>query len=119
MEKTSYPSFSWIEQRGALFLNAQLPSDYETRIQKFYESGGKKDLEKLAENISNSMQDVFGKTEIRLKWNKTKGLTDISIDPSGGMHLERFSFVEHNLGTKTSLMSGAIIINYIKRLLDS
>ncbi len=119
MPNTEYPSFIWSEQRGALFFNAQLPKDYRTRIQGFYQSGGKKYLEELAENVSVSMEDIFGRINIKLQWDNEDGLTGISIDPSGGVYLKKLSFVEHNLGTKTSLMTGAIIINYIKKLLTN
>ncbi|MFH1787366.1 MAG: hypothetical protein ABH811_01085 [archaeon] len=117
IDSSLYPNFQWVKQREAFFLNAYLPKDYKTKIPKFYESKGKDKLEKIAQNLSNSMEDSFGKPEIKLQWDNTKGLTAISIGPSGGCYLNRFSFQEHNLGTKTSLMSSVIIINYINELL--
>ncbi len=62
------------------------------------------------------MEDIFGTSEIKLDWDKEKGLTEITIGYSGGIYLNGFHFQEHNLGTKTSLMTSAIIINYIKEL---
>ncbi|MFA5070983.1 MAG: hypothetical protein WC511_01265 [Candidatus Pacearchaeota archaeon] len=118
MDEITYPSFQWVEPRGAFFLNAQLPRNYEKIIPKFYESNGKEKLEDIANKISNSMETVFGKDEIKLQWDETKGLTQISIGLSGGAYLERYSFIEHNLGTKTTFMTGAIIINYINELLN-
>lgn len=112
-----YPSFQWVEQRGAIFLNARLPKNYQERVPEFYKSGGKEKLEELAKNISESMEDILGILGIKLRWDNQKGLAGISIGPSGAIYLERFSFTEHNLGTKTSLMAGAIIINYIHELL--
>jgi hypothetical protein len=115
--KEIYPSFIWSKQRGAILLNASLPEDYHEKIYEFYESGGKDRLEDLAKNISESMQDIFGKTEIKLRWDNKKGLTGISIGPSRAVYLGEYSFVEHNLGTKTQLMATPIIINYINELL--
>ena len=107
--KEIYPKFLWAEEREALFLNARLPRDYKLRIKDFYKSNGKKELEKLAANISKSMEDLFGQAEIKLRWDNKKGLTGISIGPSGGIYLNNYNqFQEHNLGTKTSLMTSPI-----------
>jgi len=114
-----YPFFQWVEQRGALFLNARLPMNYQEKIPRFYKSGGKEKLEKLAEDISKSMEDIFGRVEIKLRWgDKKEGLTGVSIGSPGGIYLNQQNrFQEHNLGTKTSLMTAPIIINYINELL--
>ncbi|MBR9702191.1 hypothetical protein GOV13_04690 [Candidatus Pacearchaeota archaeon] len=115
-----YPSFLWVERRGVLFLNARLPKDYKSKIKEFYNTDGREKLEELALNISKSMEGLFGQEEIRLRWDDEKGLIGISIGPSGGIYLNNLNqFQEHNLGTKTSLMTSPIIINYISELLKS
>ncbi|MDP3987048.1 MAG: hypothetical protein Q8P81_02370 [Nanoarchaeota archaeon] len=115
-----YPHFGYVENRGHIFPEIDLPSDYLELVPIFYEQGGREKIEDLARNLESGLEDIFGKTEIKLKWDHEKGLTNISLGPSGGFDLNQYGrFQEHNLGTKTSLMAGAIVMNYVYELLRS
>ena len=86
---------------------------------KFYDNGGKERVETFARNLDNSLDGILGKPDIKLKWDEKRGLVNISIGPSGGLDLSDSGhhFQEHNLGSQTSLITGAIATNYISELL--
>ena len=68
--------------------------------------------------LSDGMENIFGKPDIMLKWDQNRGLEHIAVGASGGLDLnDRNQFQEHNLGTETSLITGAIAINYVHELL--
>ena len=115
-----YPSFFYAEQRGQIFSKIWLPEGYQEIIPEFYKGRHKEKLEEFAQRLENGLEDImFGKEDIRLRWHEKKGLVYISIGASGGLDLNDNGqvFTEHNLGTKTSLATAAIAINYVNILL--
>lgn len=114
-----YPFFIYAEHRGAVFTWIELPENYQEVILNFYQKGGREEIEEFARSLDRSLEDIFGKPDIRLNWDDQRGLVNISIGVNGGMDLdsECRRFVEHNLGSRTSLITGAIAINYVSELL--
>jgi len=114
-----YPTFEFIENRG-WFPNINLPENYKELVPNFYKQKRKNTVEKYAKMVE---EKFIGKLEIKLKWDKEEGLTNIDIGGIGaGLDLsEQFSphFCEHNLNTKTSLMTGMIAMKYISELYKS
>lgn len=120
MNSMLYPLFTFVEQRGQFIPNIHLPENFEELVPKFYEQGRRKDVEEYAREIEK--QYLGGNLEIRLNWNKEKGLINISIGPSGGLDLNESGFPhfqEHNLGTKTGIASGFVAMKYVSELLKS
>jgi len=113
-----YPHFIYAEHKGQIFANISLPENFLDLIPKFYSSGGKEMIGEFARRLNDGMENLFGKPDIILKWDKNKGLEHITVGASGGLDLnDRNQFEEHNLGTETSLITGAIAINYVHELL--
>lgn len=115
-------NFTWVDSRGAFVPNVRVPENWQAGIQEFYKHRGKEETETDAENLAKSMEDLFGKPEIRLRWDESeienKGLTGISLGANPAMYFQKGRWVEHNLGTKYSLMAALIISNYYKKLSD-
>lgn len=115
-------SFTWVDSRGAFVPNISVPENWQSGIQEFYKHGGKEETKQDAENLASSMEDIFGKPEINLRWDEgeieNKGLTGISLGRGPAMYFQRGRWVEHNLGTEYSLMAALILSNYYKRLSD-
>jgi len=118
--QAEYPFFIFVEERGQAFPMIMLPENYQRLIPKFYEHGGKDIIDAFARNLNNGLEGIFGKPDIKLRWDEKRGLVHISIGPSGGLDLSDsgHDFQEHNLGSQTSLVAGAIAINYIRELLN-
>ena len=118
--QVDYPFYIFDEDRGQTFPMIVLPEGYQRVIPKFYEKGGKERIEALAKNLNDSLEGIFGKPDIKLRWDEKRGLIYISVGPSGGLDLSDSGhhFQEHNLGSQTSLISGTIAINYIHELLE-
>ena len=118
--QAEYPEYLFIEQRGQIVPMISLPEGYYKLISKFYERGGKERIKNFAGALNNSLESIFGKLDIRLKWDERRGLINISIGTSGGLGLSDNGhyFQEHNLGSQTSLITGAIATNYIHELLS-
>jgi len=115
-----YPHFLFVEPRGQIFPGISLPADYRERMPSFYSRSGREWLETFAKQLENGSEGILGKPDIRLQWDDQRGLVNISIGPSGGLDLNEWDrFQEHNLGTSTSLITGAIVINYVYELLRS
>jgi hypothetical protein len=114
-----YPFYLFNKIRGQVFPVIMLPEEYQELIPKFYEKGGRERIEDFAKILDNSLEGIFGKPDIKLRWDEKKGLVHISIGPSGGLDLSdsEHYFQEHNLGSQTSLIAGAIATNYIHELL--
>ena len=115
-----YPFYLFDETRGQVFPMIILPQDYQRLIPKFYENGRRERVENFAGALDNSLGGIFGKPDIKLRWDEKRGLAYISVGPSGGLDLSDggHHFQEHNLGSQTSLEAGAIAINYIHELLN-
>ena len=113
-----YPHFIYAKDRGQIFANISLPENFLDLVLKFYSSGGKEMIEEFARHLDDGMENIFGKPDIMLKWDQNRGLEHIAVGASGGLDLnDRNQFQEHNLGTETSLITGAIAINYVHELL--
>lgn len=120
MDFMLYPTFEFIETRGQFFPDVKLPEDFEERIPKFYEQGGKEEVKNYAKIIEKEyLKETL---EIKLQWDEEKGLTNISVGPSGGLDLSEngwSNFQEHNLGTKTGIAAGFIAMKYVSELLKT
>ncbi len=113
-----YPSnLNWVEHRGAFIPNIIPPKNWKTGLQKFYEKGGKEKMENEVEKFSSSLESVFGgKPELLLRWSEEDGLNGISLSYQQGMYFEEGHWIEHNLGTKASLIAFGILSNYYHEL---
>ena len=119
MDFMLYPGFDFIEARGQFLPSIRLPKDFKARIPKFYEQGVKEEIEAYAKIVE---KEYLKGLEIRLQWDDEKGLTNISVGPSGGLDLseDRWpNFQEHNLGTKTGIAAGFIAMKYVSDLLKT
>ena len=114
------PDLVWSENRGAFIPNIPVPRNWQLGIPEFYKHGGKEETEEDARNLADSLETIMGKPDIRLGWdenkNENRGLITVSLGTQPAMYLQRGRWVEHNLGTKYSLMAMAILLNYYKRL---
>ena len=110
------PNLAWVEHRGAFIPDINPPKNWKTGIQKFYEKGGREKLEKDVRRFSNSLESVFEKPELKLRWDEEIGLDGISLSVQQGIYFEDESWKEHNLGTKSSLIAMGILLNYYKEL---
>ncbi len=119
MDPSVYPTFQFVEHRGQVFPDIPLPADYKGLLQAFYAAEGIKKVERFASELERSLEGGFNAHDIRLQWREAEGLTNIQVGASGGLDLNRDGvFQEHNLGTLTSLIAGAIAIKYVKLLLN-
>ena len=117
-----YPTFELHPDRGIL-PKIYLPNNFKELVPKFYEQGGKEEIEKYTDNISKLSKKLFRlleEPEIRLNWDDEKGLTNISLGTHPGFDLnEQYipQFQEHNLGMYYSIIAGIIAQKYISELL--
>lgn len=122
MDSILYPYFQIIEQRGQLIPSINLPENYKELVKTFYAEKGRESIEKYVEDLKRIIKGSSLETDINLQWDKETGLRNISVGPSGGLDLNEGgwpSFQEHNLGTKTSFVAGAVAQKYISELLKS
>ena len=117
-----YPTFEFIEQRGAWIPSIRLPEDYLNLIPKFYGQNRRPEVEDYARTIEKEF--LGEELEIKLRWDGIRGLTNISVGMYGSLDLDErggrwVNFQEHNLGTETSIASGLIAMKYISELLKS
>ena len=112
-----FPNLAWIENRGAFIPDIKPPIHWKTGIKDFYKNNGKEKIKKDTERFANSLESVFGKPELKLRWDDELGLDGISLSTQQGIYLnEDENWQEHNLGTKNSLIAMGIILNYYKEL---
>ncbi len=115
MEKI--PNLAWIENRGCFIPNISPIKNWKTGIKKFYENNGKEKIELDTKRFSNSLEGIFGKPELQLRWNGELGLDGISLSSQQGIYLnEQENWHEHNIGTKSSLIAMGILLNYYSEL---
>lgn len=123
MDFMVYPTFEINERRGIL-PTIRLPLNYKELIVRFNRDGKRAEIE----DYVNKLEPMLKKTlnldlPIRLQWDNNRGLTHISIGPSGGFYFEERhgwpSFTEHNLGTLTGIVATMITTKYISELLKS
>jgi len=81
-----------------------LPMDLKERVKRFYQNEGRTRIEEHTAEIQARENQAKSGIEIRLMWDKEKGLQFISLG-SAGLDLVEIGiphFSEHNLGgTKT------------------
>lgn len=122
MDSLIYPTFEIIEQRGALIPDISLPDNYLELIQMFYSQGRKNDIEDYAKGLEHIIKETQLEIDIRLKWDDRLGLKNISNGYSG-LDLDESwsppSFKEHNLGTISGFVLGAVAIKYVSELIKS
>ncbi len=109
------PSLRWVKEKGFI-PNINPPKNWRTGIKKFYLNGGKEKIEQDAKNFSDSLETIMGKPEIELRWDNKEGLNGISLGTQPAIYFEENTWIEHNLGTKYSLIATGIILNYYKEL---
>ncbi len=115
MDFMMYPTFEYFEDRGWL-PRINLPENYLELVPKFYERGGQFKIEKYTKDIN---EKFVGDFDIHLKWDDKKGLRNIDFGNKGLDLTENFGsphFCEHNLDTRTSIVSGMIAMKYISEL---
>jgi hypothetical protein len=111
------PNLAWIENRGTFIPNIHPPENWKTGIIEFYKNNGKEKIEKDTKRFANSLESVFGKPELQLRWDEELGLDGISLSVQQGIYLnENENWQEHNLGTKNSLIAIGILLNYYHEL---
>lgn len=118
-----YPYFPAVNERGVL-PEVPLPVDYLERVQLFYEQGRREGVDAYAEKMKRAMEQLrLSADYLRLRWDKREGLTNINIGIQGGfdlvMDMRRPHFLEHNLGTASSFICGAIAQYYVRELLKT
>ncbi|MBU4086941.1 MAG: hypothetical protein KKB21_05190, partial [Nanoarchaeota archaeon] len=95
------------------------------RVQRFYEQGRRGDIEEYVTELEKMLAQeslVNSSPEIKLKWDKELGLTNISIGVHGGFDLVddgNPQFQEHNLSTGNGGIAAYISTKYISELLKS
>ena len=115
-----YPTFEFAENKGSWFPRIYLPKNYKELVSNFYKQERKEIVEEYSKLVEQSFLEK--KLEIRLNWDNERGLKDINIGGSGGLNLDESGiprFIEHNLGTETSIASGMIAMKYVSELFKS
>ncbi len=110
------PNLYWHKNREVFLPDIKPIKNWQTGIKDFYKNKGKEKIEEMAEKLSNSLEDMMGKPEIKLRWDNKNGLDGISLGTHPGIYFENEEWHEHNLGTKTSQTAMTIILNYYKEL---
>ncbi|HLC54496.1 MAG TPA: hypothetical protein VJK07_02585 [Candidatus Nanoarchaeia archaeon] len=114
-----YPVFRWIEHRGVFIPDVPLPRNYKDLVPAFYAAGGREKVEEYAKTLESSLASGFNAHAIRLKWDDVRGLSNIGVGMQGGLDLnKRGDFQEHNLGTITGFLSGAVAMRYVALLIN-
>ena len=70
-----------------------LPLDYEEKIKRFYQEGGKEEIQNYAKEIEKEYNIEFR----NILWDDKRGLTNISNSPSTGIDLIGDNFEPHNI----------------------
>ncbi|MDO8467891.1 MAG: hypothetical protein Q7S56_03015 [Nanoarchaeota archaeon] len=125
-----YPTFE-IQREGGILPRIYLPKDFIKILPSFYNQGRKKTVDDYAQNLGRVFEFTPLKSEIELCWgNKTgveygdeTGLIHISVGLRERLDLG-FScggacFIESNLGTHNSFITGAIAMKYVSELLKT
>lgn len=113
-----YPRFRFIPNRG-IIPDIPLPDNYQSLVPAFYAAGGKERIEMYARDAAQNASGAFDRFEPRFGWDLTRGLAHISLTPSSGLDLNNMDhFQEHNLGGPASLITGAIVMEYVAVLLN-
>ena len=118
-----YPRFSLIDSRG-MIPHLRLPRNYRELLPLFYQQERKEEITRyclsLAELLKESPFSAW--VPVRLNWDNTRGLISICVGTSAGLDLSECgwpSFQEHNLGTMSGIVAGAVALEYICELLKS
>lgn len=109
----TYPRFG-ISSEGAIFPHVPVPKDYSKLLPRFYENKGKERVEELAKGVRKRTN-----LDLLLRWEDTKGLTNISTSTHGGFDFDAADceFVPHNLDGTQSLAAAAVAMEYVRQLL--
>lgn len=110
------PNFIPHQERGIIpFM--PLPKDFREAIPKFYQEDKRKKIDEFVKVIERSFPDKG--LDLKLQWDETLGLTDISLSSQASAHLDEDTgeFIEHNLGQIYSLIAMAIFLKYRAELI--
>jgi len=111
------PNLTFSKSKGEYIPDIEPIKNWQLGIQEFYKKGGKEKIEKNAQNFAEVMAGTFGKPEIQLRWDKTKGLDGINLSSQEDLILNEYNnWQEHNISTKNSILATSILINYYKEL---
>jgi hypothetical protein len=119
-----YPTFQIIEDRG-IIPRVYLPRDYKERVKRFYEQKRQEEIAQYVNELEKMLaQESIVKVnpDIKLQWDDTNGLINISIGYPGGFDLIDNGcahFQEHNLSTKSALTAACIATKYVSELLKT
>ena len=122
MDSMLYPTYVFVEGRG-LLPNVRLPRNFRQLVPKFYEERRREGVEEFANNVGAGYLKSGKPLDIRLNWDDTRGLTNLSLGIHAGLDLEdNFgwpSFQEHNLGGDISFVAAAIAQKYVSELIKA
>lgn len=121
MDWMLYPTFTIVSGRGIIPC-IRLPRNFRDLVPVFYREGRKDNIGRYVDELQKVFSGGSYSPDVKLNWDDTLGLRNISVDVHGGLDLSLDgwpSFQEHNLGGQNGFVAASIAMEYISELLKS